>query len=134
MTPHGHFTFRPRNALYGVFDDLLAVRDLSQQLLDAGFGERQVQVLTGEEGIRDLDPDGRHHGLVSRLLRALQSITDERDHIEHYVGELLQGRHVVAVGVPGDPQSVQQLCAMFKDCGGHYIHHYGPYVVQELGA
>lgn len=133
-TPQSHFTFRPRNALYGVFDDLLAVRDLSQRLLEAGFGEAQVQVLTGEEGVRDLDPDGRHHGLMARLLRALQSITDERAHVEHYVGELLRGRYVVAVSAPGGPQALEQLCAIFKGCGGHYINHYGPFVVEEISA
>ena len=133
-TRQSHFNFRPKSALYGVFDDLTAVRDLSQRLLDGGYGDQQVQILTGEEGARDLDPDGRHHGLVSRLLRALQSITDERDHVEHYVRELLQGRHVVAVSTPNNNQGVQGICAAFKACGGHYINYYGPHVVQEMGA
>ncbi len=133
-TRQSHFTFRPRSALYGVFDDLSAVRDLSQRLLDGGFGDQQVQVLSGEDGARDLDPDGRHHGLFSRLLRALQSITDEREHLERYVRELFQGRHVVVVSTPNTAQGVRAICQAFKDCGGHYIHHYGPHVVEELSA
>lgn len=130
-----HFTFRPRSSVYAVLDDLMAVRDFSQHLMELDFGDLQVQVLEGHDGIKELDVDGRHHGLVARMVRAMQGITDEREHIGQYVQALLKGCYVVAVAVPPrKPDAVRRIAGAFRSCGAHHMHHYGAWVVEALGA
>ncbi|PYE56435.1 hypothetical protein [Deinococcus yavapaiensis] len=128
-----HFGFLSRPKLYGVFEDLESVLLLSERLLALGLGDEQVQVLEGEEGVRSLDVDGRHHGLVARLVRALQGMTDERMHVEAYVRHLLRGRYVVAVTFPrGIDHRV--VCEAFKAAGGTCVNYYGALVVENLSA
>lgn len=130
-----HFTFRPRSSVYAIMDDLTAVRDLSQGLLELDYGDLQVQVLEGHDGVKELDLDGRHHGVVARMVRSMQGITDEREHIGRYVQALLKGCYVVAVAVPPKkPNAVRRIAGAFKTCGARHIHHYGAWVVEALGA
>ncbi|ADV67947.1 hypothetical protein [Deinococcus maricopensis] len=134
--PHrSHISYRSRASVYGIFDDLEHVRDFTQHLLDLGLGDEQVQVLMGEDGARELDRDGQHHGLIRRLIRYVQSITDEREHVETYVHALLQGRYVVSVLLPPRRQdALQQVAGAFRACHGHFVNHYGVFVVQQLSA
>lgn len=128
-----HFTFSSRSKIYGVLNDLEAVRILAQRLVDLGCGDQQVEILEGEDGARRLDPDGRHHGLVARLVRMLQAMTDERVHVERYTRELLLGRFVVSVSVP-NRALYGPICEAFKDAGGHSVSAYGPFVVEQISA
>lgn len=131
--PTSHLLTGPRNGIYGIFSDLSQVRDLSERLLAIGLGEAQVRVLIGEEGSRELDQDGRHHGLLARLRRTLQSFTDERGHLEEYAWALSRGEIVVAVQLPPRGEKAP-VCAAFKDCGAHFVHHYGTWMVHRLSA
>ena len=107
--------------------------DLSDRLLAAGLGEAEVRVLIGEAGSRELDQYGRHHGLLARLRRSLQSFTDERGHLEEYAWALSRGEIVVAVQLP--PRAATgSVCSAFKDCGAHFVHHYGAWVVHKYSA
>lgn len=128
-----HFGFLSRPKLYGVFEDLESVLLLSERLLALGLGDEQVQILEGDEGVRSLDVDGRHHGLVTRFVRALQGMTDERMHVETYVRHLLRGRLVVAVTFPRGMDH-RAVCDAFKASGGSCINYYGAFVVENLSA
>lgn len=131
MTSHLHNG--TNNGIYGIFDDLQQVRGLSERLLALGLEEAQVRVLMGEDGSRELDHDGRHHGLMARLRRALQGLTEERGHVQEYTWALAQGKVVVAVQLP--PRTDRSpVCAAFKASGGRFVHHYGAWVVQQLSA
>lgn len=133
MNTTRHLMEGPRNCIYGIFDDLHDLRDLSEQLLALGLQDVQVRMLVGDEGVRELDHDGRHHGLMARLRRMAQGITDERGHVEEYAWALSEGRTVVAIQLP--PRTpLAPVCAAFKACGARYIHHYGAWVVQQLSA
>ena len=134
--PHrSHISYRSRDSVYGIFDTLEDVRDLTQHLLDLGFGDEQVQILMGEDGARELDHDGHHHGLIQRMVRYVQNITDEREHVERYVHALLQGRYVVSVILPArNPQALRQVADAFCTCHGHFVNHYGMLVVQQISA
>jgi len=44
-------------------------------LTSAGFRRDEVFVISGDEGIRRMDPAGLHHGLKGRLVRAVDYLT-----------------------------------------------------------
>ena len=128
------FRLYPRGKMYGVFADLEGVRALTTRLVELGLESEKVEVLEGEDGITSLDPDGRHHGLIARLVRYLQSITDERDLVERYVRALLQGRYVVAVSLPNRREVFDDACRAFRDAGATQINYYGAFVTEQLSA
>jgi hypothetical protein len=131
MTSHMHNG--TNNCIYGIFDELHQVRDLSERLLALDMQDAQVRVLMGEDGSRELDHDGRHHGLMARLRRILQAITEERGHVHEYAWALSQGKVVVSVQLPPRVDKAP-VCQAFKASGAHFIHHYGAWVVQRLSA
>ncbi|WP_027481743.1 hypothetical protein [Deinococcus pimensis] len=128
------FSLYPRGKMYGVFDDLDGVRAMTSRLVELGLDDEKVEVLEGEDGVTVLDPDGRHHGLIARLVRYMQSITDERELVERYVRALLEGRYVVAVSLPNRRDVFESACRAFRDAGGRQIHYYGMFVTEQLSA
>ncbi len=128
-----HLLDGPRNSIYGIYDDLAQVRDLTDRLLALGLQDAKVRILQGDAGARELDRDGRHHGLIARLRRSLQGLTDERGHVEEYEWAVRRGRIVVSVQLP--PRTDRSpVCAAFRETGATFVHHYGAWVVQQLSA
>lgn len=60
---------------------------------DAGVELDEVFIICGDEGVRRLDPSGRHHGLKGRLIRTIQYVTSYGNLIEE------DAAHVEAGGV-----------------------------------
>ena len=129
-----HFTFTPHNKVYGVFQDFSGVRDLSEKLLALGLGDEKVEVLEGEDGRKCLDCDGRHHGLMSRFVRYLQSMTDERALVERLSRDLACGRLVVAVSLPGRTNIVPAVGRAFGEAGATGVSYQGLLVTEHFRA
>jgi hypothetical protein len=90
-------------------------------------------VLVGEDGTCELDQDGRHHGLLARLRRTLQCITEERGHIEEYAWAYSRVKVVVVIHLQsGDHKPA--VSAAFKNSGAHFIQHYGAWMAHTLSA
>jgi hypothetical protein len=90
-------------------------------------------VFSGDEGLRTLDPDGAHHGLLGRLTRVVQAIGEERSHMERYERELRAGRFLVVVSMP-DERAKEAVRKAFREHGGHFVDYYGPLLIQHLVA
>jgi hypothetical protein len=127
--PLTHFTFNPGNQVYGVLDSRPAAEGVSRELLTLGL--LRVQILSGPQGLSDLDPDGHFHGLGARLLRYVQGLTDERSLIEQYAGQLRCGRLVLGVRLSGRAR-LSEVRSAFVQHGGHAVHHFGALVTQPL--
>lgn len=129
-----HFTPLGRGRVYGIFEVLPDVQACTSRLLTLGLADSAVQVLIGEDGEWALDDDGHRHGVWARLVRLVQGITDERQHVEQYARALCRGEVVLSVDVSVIPGRVPEVARAFRESGAHFVHHYGTWVVQELGA
>lgn len=127
--PLTHFTFNPGNRVYGVLDTRDAAEQVSSEL--QALGLLRVQILSGPQGLAELDPDGHLHGWSARMLRYVQGLTDERALIEQYAGQLSCGRLVLSVRLPGRAR-LSEVKLAFQHCGGHAVHHFGTLVTQPL--
>jgi hypothetical protein len=59
----------PARKVIGVVDTLGDLEAALSALGAAGFKRGSIQVFSGEEGLRCIDPRGEHHGLLGRLIR-----------------------------------------------------------------
>jgi hypothetical protein len=65
----------PRHRLVARLADLDEAASALAEMTSAGFRTDEVFVITGDEGVRRLDPAGLHHGLRGRLVRAVDYLT-----------------------------------------------------------
>jgi hypothetical protein len=125
-------SLHPEGTLMGIIDHpdeaAAAVRDL----VEAGFDEKEVHVLAGEEGAERVDASGQEHGLSGVMTRVTQSIFgEEHDHAERHERELRVGHLLIAV--PADRRERwERAHAVLKEHGGHFIHLYGRWSIRTL--
>lgn len=65
----------PRNRLVARLPNADAAALALAELTGAGFPRDEVFVISGDEGLRRMDPEGQHHGLKGRLIRAVDYMT-----------------------------------------------------------
>ena len=122
----------PARKVIGVVDTPDALDRVLQALARAGFTRDQIRVFSGDEGIRSIDADGVHHGLLARVIRVIQALGDEREHMARYERELRAGHFVVVVSTP-DSASKERAREAFQG-NGHFVDYYGPLAIEHLVA
>jgi hypothetical protein len=65
----------PRHRVVARLPDPDSAASALADLTNAGFRAEEVFVISGEEGIRRIDPAGLHHGLKGRVIRAADYLT-----------------------------------------------------------
>lgn len=130
---HAHFVLYPTNKLIGIIDTPDQMHEAITQLTAIGVPEHEIEVLAGsEEATTSFDVDGTKHGVLSRLWRRMQQISDvEQQEHRHYAQQAAQGLGVIAVHVPKADQRAQAI-AILKENGGHYLHFYGMLAAEEI--
>ena len=138
MTHSDSSAHRPRmlasfvNHMVGVMDDPDQAQAALQALMsEEHLNEGDIELLSGEAGQDRLDFTGERHGLIGRLRRQVQKMTDEYEHARRYEDELLRGHYLLLVEVRHEQQA-RRVCHLLRAHGGHFIHYYGPYMVQQF--
>jgi len=122
----------PMRKVIGVVDTPHDLDSALSALVAAGFGPETIQVLSGEEGIRAIDPAGVYHGLLGRLTRIIQAIGSEHEHMHRYEEELRAGHYLVVISVPDDEAARKRAAAILGKHGGHFVDYYRPLAVVHL--
>ena len=114
----------PLHRIVAVVDDApnlgLALADLGA----AGYDGSKVNVLSGPQGARLLDPTGVRHGLRGQFLRWRQGYGYETH-------ALVNWRHVIYVPVNGDGER-QRVADVLRARGGHHLLHFHRWTIEEL--
>jgi hypothetical protein len=131
--PNGHTVWNLTNRVMAVIDDAGKAQAAVDTLERAGVSEHELAALSGAEGIREIDADGIHGGIVKHALRALQSVTTEGDHLRRFEAELAQGHLVVDVTVHGH-QKRDTVVQVLRSCGAHFINAYSPWTIEGVAA
>jgi hypothetical protein len=121
----------PLNRIVAVVDDApnlgLALADLGS----AGYDVSKVNLLSGAQGARLLDPTGIRHGLRGRFLRWRQGYGYETDALGVHTDALVNGRHVMYVPANGDHQR-QGVLDILRARGGHQLLHFRRWTIEEI--
>jgi uncharacterized protein (TIGR02246 family) len=123
----------PTNRVVGTIGDADSARAALTALLRAGFGEQDIDILQGEEGLSRLDPTGAEHGFFAQFQRTLVRSLDleEFKHLTHHVEDVRAGRYVIMVLAK---RRVQRLLAgdILHRNGAEFVGFYGRWAVEEL--
>jgi hypothetical protein len=123
----------PTNRLLAVIDDAPEAAAALADLKAAGFSDRDLEILRGEEGADRMDGTGEVSGWLGRLRRAFDfTLMDQLVDFATYERALRDGRVVVMVHVHGDEPKAQAV-AILRRHGGHFINYYGRFATEELG-
>ena len=121
----------PYNSVVGIVNDVDDVHALVDELIATGFQESDLAVLSGAQGIEIIDAKGKHHGLLGRIFRALDTLGSEHDETQLHVGALREGHTVVVVNLKSDTDKAR-VAEMFRKHRGHEVHYYSRWATESL--
>lgn len=127
---HGGRLF-PYNTVVGVLDDPPQLAMAVQALCANGFGEDQLEVICGANGMQRIDAWGERKGILARVFRFVDAIGEERDQTERHGDELRAGHFVVVVDAPDDAAKARARDGLAAN-GGHFIHYYSRWETEDL--
>ena len=123
----------PTNRLLAVIDDPTQAAAALADLRAAGFTDRDLEILRGEEGADRMDGTGEVAGWLGRLRRAFDfTLMDQLVDFATYERALRDGRAVIMVHVHGAAPKQQALDSL-KSHGGHFMNYYGRFATEEHG-
>ena len=121
----------PSHRVLGVLPGLDEATSSVLELSEAGFAREEIHAICGEEGLRRLDPSGKHHGLHGRLIRAVESVAAD-DLLSDYADELAAG--AVIVSVPAlDDEKQSQAAHLLREHGATKMRYFGTATITDLG-
>lgn len=122
----------PTNRLLAVIDDPAEAAAAMAELKAAGFADRDLELLRGEEGADRMDGTGDVSGWLGRLRWAFDfTLMDQLVDFAAYERALRDGRAVVMVHVHGDAPKATAY-EILKRHGGHFANYYGRFATEEL--
>jgi len=124
----------PMNRVTAIVDEPAAVTAALSQLKEAGFDLTAVNVLSGREGARLLNPEGAGHGLWARALRALQrGGAFEGETLRIHDSALSNDHAVVFVPVRNDSEEQSAVCILHR-YGGRSMFRFRRWTIDPLPA
>jgi hypothetical protein len=122
----------PRQFVGGLFDGEQELNGALEELERLGLGSDSYEVLHGEQDARRLDPTGEAHGVAGKLIRALQSVSYEREHVRRHADHLQGGGYLLGVFVGYDEALKQRVANAMRKRGGEFINYYADPYMESL--
>lgn len=134
MPPHTTaLGFHPQRRLFGVFQTPAQVVLLKTAVGALGVSRQHIHVLEGAPGLRSFGV-GVPVGALSRFIRYVQGLTDERRETTKYIAALRRGLLVVLVDMHhDDARTKETLRLAFHHAGADSIDYFGNLVNEQLG-
>ncbi|MBS3941025.1 MAG: hypothetical protein KG028_08695 [Actinobacteria bacterium] len=126
----------PTEKVVGILDDRNAVEGLRSAL--SGTGATDVEVLSGDSGEEQLDPDGDEHGTMEKAMRTVQkALGDEAERLKELNAELERGNLVVQAGLSASDdddrdREKNEIAGVMREHGVRSIAFYGKNQIEEL--
>jgi hypothetical protein len=95
--PEAHIAY-PTNRVVGTIVDPKNAQAAIEALLQGGFARQDIDLLHGEEDLHRPDPSGAEHRFLAQFQRTLsRTLSDEYNHLRHYIDDVRAGRSVIMV-------------------------------------
>jgi hypothetical protein len=92
------FIAYPTNRVVGTIGDPVHAQAAIEALLQVGFPRQDIDILHGEADLHRPDPTGAEHRFLAQFQRTLiRTLSDEYQHLQHYVDDVRAGRNVIMV-------------------------------------
>ena len=117
----------PRDHLVGIVENEEAAKKLADELTQQGVPD--VQILSGAEGAEVLDSDGSEHGVFGRLMRTVERMSAEIDHLREYERAVREGSAVVVVPAKEAPLR-EQATEIYRKHNARFVNYFGSMTVE----
>lgn len=121
------------NRVVGTVADAVKAHAAVDALLQAGFGQSDIDVLHGDEDVRRLDSTGVAHGFLAQFRRTVIETfeLEEFKHLTHHIEDVRAGRYVIMVLTK---RRVQRNTAadVLHRFGAEYVGFYGRWAWEDL--
>ena len=130
-----NFETYPTNRIVAVIDTKMEADEVCCDLMNAGFDNSEIDESVGADGLKFLDPDGRSHGLMTKLIRKWQFAAQGEEYkYLKLIKKGLQEGHTV-VSVPTLTKIARQKAAsILRLHNAKDIRFYGRFYVEHLDA
>ena len=128
-----NFETYPTNRIVAIVDSKMEADEVCCELMDAGFDSADIDEAVGKEGLQFLDPDGRNHGLMTKLIRKWQFIAqgEELKYLNRIKKGLKEGHAVMSV--PALTESARgKVAKILRSHHAKGIRYYGRFYVENL--
>ena len=94
-----NFETYPTNRIVAIIDTKMEADEVCCDLMSAGFENSEIDESVGVDGLKFLDPDGRSHGLMTKLIRKWQFVAqgEEYKYLKLIKKGLQEGHTIVSV-------------------------------------
>jgi hypothetical protein len=131
--PHAEgFTPQPIYNVTAVFDELNDVISAVRSLKQYGFSDERTSVFRGKKGLARLDLHGEDHGVLARVIRALESLTAEEQANSDAEAALKEGRIFITVQTVGSDEQKETVKRVLKAHKAHTLRFFGRWTVERL--
>ncbi len=121
----------PMNYIIGIINTKEDVDNAVKSLHEAGFAEDAIDLFTGEEFVKQIDPSGEYHGLKWRIIRALQHLGGEGEIYDRFKEAMLAGYYTISV--PGkELETREQAKKILKEHNAYDLHFFGKGAIEDL--
>lgn len=132
LNESGDLLTYPDNSLIGIIDTYSDAKAALKELSKAGFAEDEIGILCCAEGTKQVDADGREHGVWGKIAAVIREFGDvDNEQKRRHEKELRAGHFMVAVRAEEDDER-QKALDILKSNGGHFINFYSPWEVKGL--
>jgi len=128
-----NFETYPTNRIVAIVDSKMEADEVCCELMNAGFDGADIDEAVGKEGLKFLDPDGRNHGLMTKLIRKWQFVAqgEELKYLNRIKKGLKEGHTVMSV--PALTESARSKVAkILRSHHAEGIRYYGRFYVENL--
>jgi hypothetical protein len=129
--PHAEsFAPQPIHNVTAEFDNPRDVETAVRALNEARLTDQQISVFAGPDGLANLDLHGEGHGVLARLIRAVESATSDENQIAEKA--LQEGRILVRVSTDGSDEQKATVENLLQSHGAHGIRFFGRLTVERV--
>jgi hypothetical protein len=129
----GGFPSYPTNRVLAILASPKAADSAVNDLVAGGIPAGDIEAVCGEAGLREIDFTGKRHGVLARIIRAVQDIGELAEYRERFEQALRAGECLVAVDAE-EPATRQLIRERLKASGARYINFFGTLGVERLEA
>lgn len=124
LNPPDHFMLYPSHTMIAVLKTEARVAEAAAALQAHDLSPEDIRVLHGETGRHILDADGAENGILGKLVRALENVSEvQRTYVKYVDEQLAAGAYAISVPVT-DEAKQDAVAEVFKTAHAHFIIYF----------
>ena len=125
--------FSPTNHVTGLFLTTERLPALLDDLQAAGFSDEDIEIFSGHEGAEELDFNGKHKGVVRRLLHDLVMALSDESQLQDQIDDALrEGGIFVSVDTRGENTKKEQAIQVLEANYAEDVCYWGHLAVERF--